>query len=184
MTDLRELPAETTGAGYAGRERIIAKAGFNRWMVPPAALCIHLCIGMAYGFSKFSGSRLRTCSSGLTEKRPIVLGRCDDLFGEGCRHANGTDGDGLQLEPIRSWLDVHLVLRAAGGLGGDLGWIGWSARDRAKRGSLQLSAGAAACCSRRLAFICTSFRIMWLGSGVIGGIGLGLGYISPGVDAD
>jgi hypothetical protein len=29
------------------RERIIATAGFNRWLVPPAALCIHLCIGMA-----------------------------------------------------------------------------------------------------------------------------------------
>src|ERR1700757_131341 len=35
------------------RDRIIAKAGFNRWLVPPAALCIHLCIGMAYGFSVF-----------------------------------------------------------------------------------------------------------------------------------
>jgi MFS family permease len=35
------------------RERIIAQAGFNRWLVPPAALCIHLCIGMAYGFSVF-----------------------------------------------------------------------------------------------------------------------------------
>ena len=35
------------------RERIIATAGFNRWLVPPAALCIHLCIGMAYGFSVF-----------------------------------------------------------------------------------------------------------------------------------
>ena len=31
----------------------IAKAGFNRWLVPPAALAIHLCIGMAYGFSVF-----------------------------------------------------------------------------------------------------------------------------------
>jgi MFS family permease len=27
--------------------------GFNRWLVPPAALAIHLCIGMAYGFSVF-----------------------------------------------------------------------------------------------------------------------------------
>ena len=35
------------------KERIIARAGFNRWLVPPAALCIHLCIGMAYGFSVF-----------------------------------------------------------------------------------------------------------------------------------
>jgi hypothetical protein len=39
--------------GLLDRERIIAEAGFNRWLVPPAALCIHLCIGMAYGFSVF-----------------------------------------------------------------------------------------------------------------------------------
>src|SRR5689334_23603766 len=45
-----------TGGGTIGildRERIIAQAGFNRWLVPPAALAIHLCIGMAYGFSVF-----------------------------------------------------------------------------------------------------------------------------------
>ena len=42
-----------SAAGFLDRERIIAKAGFNRWLVPPAALCIHLCIGMAYGFSVF-----------------------------------------------------------------------------------------------------------------------------------
>jgi hypothetical protein len=36
-----------TGAGILDRERTIATAGFNRWLVPPAALCIHLCIGMA-----------------------------------------------------------------------------------------------------------------------------------------
>ena len=41
------------GAGILDREHTIAKAGFNRWLVPPAALCIHLCIGMAYGFSVF-----------------------------------------------------------------------------------------------------------------------------------
>ena len=39
--------------GLLDRERIIATKGFNRWLVPPAALCIHLCIGMAYGFSVF-----------------------------------------------------------------------------------------------------------------------------------
>src|ERR1700758_3969979 len=42
-----------TGAGILDRAHTIAKPGFNRWMVPPAALCIHLCIGMAYGFSVF-----------------------------------------------------------------------------------------------------------------------------------
>src|ERR1700746_3305880 len=41
------------GAGILDREHTVAKAGFNRWLVPPAALCIHLCIGMAYGFSVF-----------------------------------------------------------------------------------------------------------------------------------
>ena len=40
-------------AGLLARERIVAKPGFNRWLVPPAALAIHLSIGMAYGFSVF-----------------------------------------------------------------------------------------------------------------------------------
>src|SRR5437762_6970363 len=39
--------------GFFAKERIIAPAEFNRWLVPPAALAIHLCIGMAYGFSVF-----------------------------------------------------------------------------------------------------------------------------------
>ena len=35
------------------KERSIARPGFNRWLVPPAALAVHLSIGMAYGFSIF-----------------------------------------------------------------------------------------------------------------------------------
>src|ERR1700678_2157614 len=42
-----------TAPGFFTRERTIARPGFSRWMVPPAALAIHLCIGMAYGFSVF-----------------------------------------------------------------------------------------------------------------------------------
>jgi hypothetical protein len=38
---------------FFSRERTVAAVGFNRWLVPPAALAIHLCIGMAYGFSVF-----------------------------------------------------------------------------------------------------------------------------------
>ena len=41
-------------AGILSRERIIAGPGFNRWLVPPAALAIHLCIGQAYAFSVFN----------------------------------------------------------------------------------------------------------------------------------
>ncbi len=40
-------------SGFLSRERIVAGPTFNRWLVPPAALAIHLCIGMAYGFSVF-----------------------------------------------------------------------------------------------------------------------------------
>ena len=40
-------------AGLLSKERTVAAPGFNRWLVPPAALAIHLCIGMAYGFSVF-----------------------------------------------------------------------------------------------------------------------------------
>ena len=45
-------PSAVSGS-LLSRERIIAGPRFNRWLVPPAALAIHLCIGMAYGFSVF-----------------------------------------------------------------------------------------------------------------------------------
>ena len=39
---------------FLDRINTIAGPGFNRWMVPPAALCVHLCIGQAYAFSVFN----------------------------------------------------------------------------------------------------------------------------------
>ena len=48
-----EIAAPAAIGGVLDRERIVAAPGFNRWLVPPAALAIHLCIGMAYGFSVF-----------------------------------------------------------------------------------------------------------------------------------
>jgi len=50
--DVSVAPAGAS-TGFLAKERTIAAPGFNRWLVPPAALCIHLCIGMAYGFSVF-----------------------------------------------------------------------------------------------------------------------------------
>ena len=40
-------------AGPLDKSRTIAAPDYNRWLIPPAALAIHLCIGMAYGFSVF-----------------------------------------------------------------------------------------------------------------------------------
>jgi MFS family permease len=55
-------------AGLLSRERIIAPPGFNRWLVPPAALAIHLCIGQAYAFSVFKIPLSRAI--GITQSLP------------------------------------------------------------------------------------------------------------------
>ena len=39
---------------FLDRSHTIAEPGFSRWMVPPAALCIHLCIGQVYAFSVYN----------------------------------------------------------------------------------------------------------------------------------
>src|SRR4051812_40358290 len=67
------------GAGILDRERIVATAGFNRWLVPPAALCIHLCIGMAYGFSVFWLPLSRTVPNA-----PLCTDLAQELFATGC----------------------------------------------------------------------------------------------------
>src|SRR5258708_10405339 len=69
--------------GILDREHTIAKAGFNRWLVPPAALCIHLCIGMSYGLSVFWLPLSRTVGIDKPAAcaNPSVLG---DLFATNC----------------------------------------------------------------------------------------------------
>ena len=72
------------------KEHTIAGPGFNRWLVPPAALAIHLCIGMAYGFSVFwlplskavgikSGFLTKFFPPPVTGKFPC-LGGCSPYF--------------------------------------------------------------------------------------------------------
>ena len=50
------------------RSHTIAKPGFSRWMVPPAALCVHLCIGQAYAFSVFNLPMTKLI--GITQSAP------------------------------------------------------------------------------------------------------------------
>ncbi|MBV9345944.1 MAG: MFS transporter, partial [Gammaproteobacteria bacterium] len=57
---------------FLDKSRIIAKPGFDRWLVPPAALAIHLCIGMAYGFSVFWLPLSRAV--GITKPVPCAAG--------------------------------------------------------------------------------------------------------------
>jgi MFS family permease len=153
-------------AGILDRERIVATAGFNRWLVPPAALCIHLCIGMAYGFSVFWLPLSR--SIGLTASKACPdMSLAQELFTTTCDWRIASLG----------WMYTlfFVVLGVAAAL-----WGGWLER----AGPRKAGVVAALCwCGGlvlgALGVYVHQLWLMWLGSGVIGGIGLGLGYISP-----
>ncbi len=153
-------------AGIFDREHTIAKAGFNRWLVPPAALCIHLCIGMAYGFSVFWLPLSR--SIGLTTSKA-----CPDISLWGELFTTSCDWKIASMGWIFTLFFVVLGVSAAI-------WGGWLERVGPRK------AGAVAACCWGGGLLIGAFGvyvhqlwIMWLGAGVIGGIGLGLGYISP-----
>ena len=55
---------------FLDRDRTIAGPGFNRWLIPPAALAVHLCIGEVYGFSVFNVPLTRVV--GITRSIPGV----------------------------------------------------------------------------------------------------------------
>ncbi|RCS23502.1 MFS transporter [Phyllobacterium salinisoli] len=154
------------GAGILDRERIIAKPGFNRWLVPPAALAIHLCIGMAYGFSVFWLPLTR--SLGITQ--PVA---CADLNLLTALFTTTCDWRVADLGWIYTLFFVLLGCSAAL-------WGGWLERVGPRKAAFV----AALCwCGGILvaAFgvMVHQLWLMWLGAGVIGGVGLGLGYISP-----
>ncbi|MEJ0079043.1 MAG: OFA family MFS transporter [Alphaproteobacteria bacterium] len=144
------------------RERIIATAGFNRWLVPPAALCIHLCIGMAYGFSVFWLPLSRT-----VQGAPVCADLWQELFATSCNWRVASLG----------WMYTlfFVLLGIAAAV-----WGGWLER----AGPRKAGVVAALCwCGGliigALGVYVHQLWLMWLGAGVIGGIGLGLGYISP-----
>lgn len=154
------------GAGIFDREHTVAKAGFNRWLVPPAALCIHLCIGMAYGFSVFWLPLSRAI--GITQSKACPdMSLWQELFTTTC------DWKVASLGWMYTLFFVLLGVSAAI-------WGGWLERAGPRK------AGAVAACCWGGGLLIGAFGvyvhqlwIMWLGAGVIGGVGLGLGYISP-----
>jgi len=154
------------GAGILDREHTVAKAGFNRWLVPPAALCIHLCIGMAYGFSVFWLPLSRAI--GITQSKACPdISLWQELFTTTC------DWKVASLGWMYTLFFVLLGVSAAI-------WGGWLERSGPRK------AGVVAACCWGGGLLIGAFGIyvhqlwiMWLGAGVIGGVGLGLGYISP-----
>jgi len=158
---------DPNASNWLAKERIVTGPGFNRWLVPPAALAIHLCIGMAYGFSVFWLPLSRAI--GMTEPIacPKDLGLIDTLLSTHC------DWKVSMLGWMYTLFFVFLGSAAAL-------WGGWLERVGPRRAGVV----AAICWSGGLVISAAGvyshqILLLWLGSGVIGGIGLGLGYISP-----
>ena len=154
------------GGGILDKERTIAKAGFNRWLVPPAALCIHLCIGMAYGFSVFWLPLSRAIGVTASKTCPD-MSLVQELFTSTC------DWKVASLGWMYTLFFVLLGISAAI-------WGGWLERvGPRKAGVVAALCWAGGLLIGAFGIYVHQLWIMWLGSGVIGGVGLGLGYISP-----
>ncbi len=126
------------------RGRIIARPDYNRWLVPPAALAIHLCIGQAYAFSVFNLPLSKVGGWKLTE-----------------------------LGWIFTLAIVFLGLAAA--------FMGRWVEEQGPRKAMFTAA-----CFFSGGFLISALGtyvhniwLIYLGYGIIGGIGLGIGYISP-----
>jgi MFS family permease len=153
--------------GLLDKERTIAGAGFNRWLVPPAALAIHLCIGMAYGFSVFWLPLSRALGIKESIKCGPDVGFFQELFVTSCDWKISTLGWMYTL------FFVFLGLAAAL-------WGGWLERvGPRKAGVVAAVCWCGGMLISALGIQMHQFWMMIIGSGVIGGIGLGLGYISP-----
>ncbi|MEE7455830.1 MFS transporter [Methylorubrum populi] len=153
--------------GFFSRERTVAAPSFNRWLVPPAALAIHLCIGMAYGFSVFWLPLSRAVGITQPVACPAEMGFLGSLVATGC------DWKISQLGWMYTLFFVLLGCSAAI-------WGGWLERAGPRKAGL---VSALCWCGglliSALGVYLHQLWMLWLGSGVIGGIGLGLGYISP-----
>ncbi len=153
--------------GFLAKERTIAPPGFNRWLVPPAALAIHLCIGMAYGFSVFWLPLSKAVGIKEAIECGSEIGFLQELTVTHCDWKISTLG----------WMYTlfFVFLGSSAAL-----WGGWLEHVGPRKAAVV----SAFCWCGGMLFSAIGihyhqFWMMLLGSGVIGGIGLGLGYISP-----
>ncbi len=138
---------------FLARSHSVAKPGFSRWLVPPAALCIHLSIGQAYALSVFN--KPLTQLIGISSTTP------------------GQDWSIAQVGWIFSIAIVILGLSAA--FGGK--WMESVGPRKAMFVAALCFGGGFFIASGGVAL--HQLWLIYLGYGVVGGIGLGIGYISP-----
>ena len=137
---------------FLSREATVAKPGFNRWLVPPAAIAVHMCIGQVYGFSVF--------------KKPLA---------RALGVATPSAGDWSEAD-VGVAYSIALAL-----LGLSAAFFGkWVERSGPRK--TMLASMICFCSGLVLTSLAVRWHQLWLlyaGYGLIGGIGLGLGYIAP-----
>ncbi len=158
-------PADVASS-WLDKAATIAKPGFNRWLVPPAALAIHLCIGMSYGLSVF-WLPLSKAIAGATPAE------CKDMSVWGS--LTTTTCNWRVSDLLYTFTIGIVVLGLSAALFG-----GWLERAGPRKAGL-----VAAVCwgggflGSALGVYWHQLWMIWLFLGLVGGVGLGLGYISP-----
>lgn len=137
---------------FLSRAATVASPGFNRWLVPPAAIAVHMCIGQVYGFSVF--------------KKPLARAL------------------GISAPAAGDWSEADVGVAysiALALLGLSAAFFGkWVERSGPRK--TMLASMLCFCSGLILTSLAVRWHQLWLlyaGYGLIGGIGLGLGYIAP-----
>lgn len=139
-------------SGFFSKERIVAPEGFNRWRVPPASIAIHLCIGSVYAWSIFNPALVRLRGVVASSSQDWTLSQVVWVFTVAIVFL------GLSAALAGKWLE-RVGPRTVGIIAGVL----WG-------GGMILGA---------IAIWLHQLWLLYLGYGVLGGCGLGLGYVSP-----
>ena len=139
-------------APFFSKERIVARPGFNRWLIPPCALATHLCIGQAYAISVFNFPLAQQL--GITH--PVA---------------------GDWSIPQLGWIFTIgiFILGASAALFGS--WV--QAQGPRKSGAVAALCWGAGFLVGALGVKLHQLWLVYLGYGVLGGCGLGIGYITP-----
>ncbi|MET0997896.1 MAG: OFA family MFS transporter [Marmoricola sp.] len=129
---------------FLDKNSTVARPGYSKWLIPPAALAVHLSIGQVYAFSVFKTSLVDHFDSSQTAVAWIFSIAIVML--------------GLSAAVLGTWVE--------------------------RVGPRKAMVAAALCWSSgfmigSLGIAIESLPLLYLGYGVIGGIGLGIGYISP-----
>ena len=147
------MPTSGTGAlAFLRKENIVAPDGYNRWRVPPASIAIHLCIGSVYAWSVFNTPLTRDLGVVASSANDWSLSSVVWIFSVAIVCL------GLAAAFAGKWLEkvgprfVGVVAAFLWGGGFIVGSIGISTHQ---------------------------LWLLYLGYGVLGGFGLGLGYVSP-----